>query len=429
MPRGGELDEQPGNVDWGGVNADAFGAALATERVRTARLYNLFRFGGVSAFFALTLLMGVVLENPDWAHNDWTLFAAYWLASGMLLWLAARREAVARWSGHSIPLMDMPAVFFLQLAAITGPVNRGFIVGITAGIYVLLIIGAMATLHSPEVAASAAVAAALQVVLQRRIGMSGGSVAFTVLLMMMAAAGCTYVIQRVTRLVGDVSEEQGRRERLARYFSPEVAAMLAAAPDGGAAGESREVTLLFSDLRDFTALAERLDGRRVVAFLNAYHEAMVDTIFAFGGTLDKYLGDGLMAYFGAPVAQPDHAERAVRCALTMQERLGRLNAERPAGAESALRMGIGVHTGTVVLGDIGARRRREYTAIGDAVNVAARLEQLTKARGVAVLVSESTRAHVGAALGFAPVGVVEVRGRSQPLAVYRPACGTEELRL
>jgi adenylate cyclase len=113
----------------------------------------------------------------------------------------------------------------------------------------------------------------------------------------------------------------------------------------------------------------------------------------------------------------------------MQERLGRLNAERPAGAEAALRMGIGVHTGTVVLGDIGARRRREYTAIGDAVNVAARLEQLTKARGVAVLVSESTRAHVGAALGFAPVGVVEVRGRSQPLAVYRPACGTEELRL
>jgi class 3 adenylate cyclase len=114
----------------------------------------------------------------------------------------------------------------------------------------------------------------------------------------LAAAGCMYVIRRVTRLVADVSEEHGRRERLARYFSPEVAMMLAASPGDGAVGESREVSLLFSDLRDFTALAELLDGQQVVALLNDYHEAMVDTIFAFGGTLDKYLGDELMAYFG-----------------------------------------------------------------------------------------------------------------------------------
>ena len=213
-----------------------------------------------------------------------------------------------------------------------------------------------------------------------------------------------YVIRRVTRLVADVSEEHGRRERLARYFSPEVAMMLAASPGEGAVGESREVSLLFSDLRDFTALAELLDGQQVVVLLNDYHEAMVDTIFAFGGTLDKYLGDGLMAYFGAPVAQPDHAERAVRCALAMQERLASLNAERGARREPALRMGIGVHTGTGVLGD-----------------VAARLEQLTKTRAVPVLVSESTRTQVGAALDFAAADVVEVRGRLAPLAVYVPS--------
>jgi len=402
---------------------DAFAAALAGERLRTTRLFNLFRFVGVSAFFALTIFMGAVLRQPDWLANDWSLFTAYWVASGVLLWVSTRSGAVARLSGLSIPLMDMPAVFFLQLAVISAGVNPAYIVGVTAGLYVLLIVLAMAALDAREVVAAALVAAVLEVVLQRRIGMTWGSAVFTALMMVFAAAGCLYVIRRVTRLVGDVAEEQGRRARLARYFSPEVAAMLAAAPGGGATAESREVSLLFSDLRDFTALAERLDGTRVVALLNDYHSAMVDTIFAFGGTLDKYLGDGLMAYFGAPVAQADHAERAVRCALAMQDRLARLNTEREARREPALRMGIGVHTGSVILGDVGAPQRREYTAIGDAVNVAARLQDITKERAVPVLVSESTRLRVDAALGFRPAGVVEVRGRSQPLAVHVPSPG------
>jgi len=128
-----------------------------------------------------------------------------------------------------------------------------------------------------------------------------------------------------------------------------------------------------------------------------------------------------MAYFGAPIATPDHAARGVRCAIAMQSRLAALNRRRAARGEPPLNIGVGVHTGTAVLGDVGASRRREYTAIGDAVNVAARMQEATKTEGVPILVSEDTVRRAGAALGFVPAGTLDLRGRAQPLESYVPA--------
>jgi adenylate cyclase len=400
--------------------ADTFRRAFAAERLRSARLFCVLRFIGVSAFFAQALLMGIVLGNPGWA-NDWALFTAYWVVAGALLWLARRSDTVARLASGAIPLLDMPAAFALQWKVLIYAGDPGLIAGSSTGFFVLLIIAAMATLDPRQLMAAAAVAATLEVILLHGAGIDPSTGVMTSLVMLMAALGCIYFIRRSTQLVADVSSEQLRRERLGRYFSPHVADLLAATRDDIAAGESCEVTVLFLDLRDFTTLAERLDGPQVVALLNELHRRMVNTLFAFGGTLDKYLGDGLMAYFGAPVEQPDHAERAVRCACAMTDELDRLNADRAVHAESPLHIGIGIHTGRVILGDIGAPQRREYTIIGDAVNVAARLQELTKAKGLPILVSASTRELVGPGLVFEGVGAVAVRGRARTLDAYVPA--------
>jgi adenylate cyclase len=208
------------------------------------------------------------------------------------------------------------------------------------------------------------------------------------------------------------------RRHFARFVGPRVMSEILREGYVELQGERREITLLFSDLQGFTTLSERLPPARVVALLNEYLNRMVAVIFAHHGTLDKFMGDGIMAYFGAPQPSSDHAEQAVRCALEMQRVLAEWREETAGEGGPTILMRIGIHTGPAVVGEMGSRLQASYTAIGDTVNVAARLEPLNKQFGTTILISESTLAAVGDAFATEFKGELQVKGREEPVRVY-----------
>jgi adenylate cyclase len=230
------------------------------------------------------------------------------------------------------------------------------------------------------------------------------------------------------RIIFEQRQQRALRGALSQYLSPDVMEEVAANPEAvKLGGEKREMTVFFSDLRGFTSYSETIDPEDLVHILNQYLTEMTDVIFHHQGTVDKYMGDAIMAFWGAPRPQPDHARRACSTALDMMRELGILNQRWEAEGRQKLDIGVGINTGPMTVGNMGSQRRLDYTVMGDSVNLASRLEGLNKEYGTNIIVSDTTLREVGDDFVTRFLDLVIVKGRSTPVGVYELVGRTGEL--
>lgn len=236
--------------------------------------------------------------------------------------------------------------------------------------------------------------------------------------LLIAFAGIAAVALENGQFAERIRVEALARSNFERFFTPHLAARIASSPDAvKLGGDKRRVAVLFSDIRGFTALSETMRPEEMAALLSEYFTEMVECVFRHGGTLDKFIGDAVMAQWGAPIGESDDCDRAMQAALDMMQELDRLNARWTVAGRPTVEIGIGLNVGEVFAGNIGSDRRLEYTVIGDPVNVSSRL--CGAAEKGEILLSEEFRSALGSPPPLEPLPPMEFKGKSQALPVFR----------
>ena len=231
------------------------------------------------------------------------------------------------------------------------------------------------------------------------------------------------------RVIFEEREKRRIRKTFSQYLSPGVIALIEEDPQKyiRPGGEVKELTVMFSDIRDFTALSEGLTPDELVSLLNEYLSVMTSVLFRNLGTLDKYIGDAIMAFWGSPYPQADHAVRSCACAVEMQAELDALNKRWAAAGRRTIAFGIGLNTGLVNVGNMGSDKRLSWTVMGDNVNLASRLEGMTKQYRTRVIISENTHRQIKSRFICRELDKIRVKGKSQPVTIFELMGPMEQL--
>ncbi|MHB8420773.1 MAG: adenylate/guanylate cyclase domain-containing protein [Myxococcales bacterium] len=345
------------------------------------------------------------------------LLTSSWLAVTFGLLFVLRRGWYSRWLAGVMPVYDglLVGSTFLNAARSLGPSSFAALLAPPAGI-VCAVLAASGGLRFSR--ASATTTTALAMAVFGAIGLTCRLSAMTLVYAATFLAAAGLLGAWMSDMARTLLEDEIGRRTLERFLPDRVIA--------GAYGDplrlleeprAADATVLVSDLRGFTALAEKMAPAEVLAFLSEIQGELAAAVRANGGTVDKFMGDGMLAVFGAPEPLPDHAARAIRATRDLRAALARVNGRRRAQGQLEVRLGVGLHSGPVVAGCLGSGARLEFTVIGDTVNTASRLEALTKEKGVDVLVSEETARRAGPD-GLAPLGEVALRGRTEALRIH-----------
>lgn len=376
-------------------------------------------FAVVISYFASSILvcviMLVLLRRRQWIQGVGiavALFAATFAAfSGFVMWRSMATEAPT----SLLVKLPIASVGLSTIATMVLTLRPLYVVIVGAGVSVTLLGFFALAAMDPRTVFAAYSAEPL-------IGpaVSQSRVVFELVFVACATAAGALGTHIARQTVRQAAELQRSTDQLSRYFSPDIAAGIR---DGGDAflepgGHEQDVVVLFSDIAGFTRTCANLTPAQSVALLSEYQEYMVAEIFEAGGTLDKFIGDGIMATFGTPVAVPDAADRAVRAAQGMTAALARLNARRTARGEPPLAHRIGIHAGPAVVGSMGTSQRREFSVIGDTVNVANRIETACKKTGRPVMISAAVLRQLRQPVHTEALGPVSLDGQPQPIELY-----------
>ena len=396
-------------------------AEIQDERLASAKLLAKARISVFSAFFLFHLAMAWGFGKDHFRGKE-DLFIIS-IALGLLSFIIANRgKKTLSLAYYSIALIDLPITKLIVERWLPNQVGANNVAGVIvlSLSFMIFFVALSGIFFNPTViffTTLCACVSAWRLFAFAEIHPDIKNVGY--FLLILSGLVTWLSSQRIFALLQRTSQHKLENEKLSRYFTPNVAQMIRS--DELLQNNSErdfEVSVLFTDIRDFTRISSSMSGREIVEMLNEVHEHLVGCIFKAGGTLDKYLGDGIMAYFGAPVANSAHADQAISCALLMRDAIKNLNKERRERGHEPLVIGIGIHSGSALVGDIGAEIRREFTAIGDTVNTASRIESLTKKYHVDILLTQATRHRLKEKYPLRALGDDIVRGKGTSIQTF-----------